>query len=87
MLQALERAPRWSIKKLTSTYLTLHLSDIARAVGIENVDEVRALILDMVSFPSQKHSRAGPVHESQRGTDHIFGDIRATIRGRDGLVL
>jgi len=52
VLQALERAPRWSIKKLTSTYLTLHLSDIAHAVGIENVDQVRALILDMVSVLS-----------------------------------
>ena len=49
VLQALERAPRWSIKRLTSTYLTLHLSDIASAVGIESVDEVRALIVDMVS--------------------------------------
>ena len=49
VLQALERAPRWSIKRLTSTYLTLHLSDIANAVGIESVDEVRALIVDMVS--------------------------------------
>lgn len=52
MLQALERAPRWSIKKLTSTYLTLHLSDIAHAVGIESVDQVQALILDMVSVLS-----------------------------------
>ncbi|KAI9458451.1 hypothetical protein HD554DRAFT_2029634 [Boletus coccyginus] len=49
VLQALERAPRWSIKKLTSTYLTLHLSDIAHVVGIENVDQVRALILDMIA--------------------------------------
>ncbi|KAN0086215.1 hypothetical protein V8E55_007349 [Tylopilus felleus] len=47
VLQALERAPRWLIKRLTSTYLTLHLSDIANAVGIESVDEVRALIVDM----------------------------------------
>ncbi|KAH0835008.1 hypothetical protein J3R83DRAFT_10732 [Lanmaoa asiatica] len=49
VLQALERAPRWSIRKLTATYLTLHLSDIAHAVGIENVEEVRALILDMIA--------------------------------------
>ncbi|KAG8216616.1 hypothetical protein J3R82DRAFT_6804, partial [Butyriboletus roseoflavus] len=49
VLQALERAPRWSIKKLTATYLTLHLSDIAHAVGIESVDEVRALIFDMIA--------------------------------------
>ncbi|KAI6041998.1 hypothetical protein EDC04DRAFT_2664219, partial [Pisolithus marmoratus] len=47
--EALERAPRWSIRKLTATYLTLHLSDIGQAVGIESEGQVRALILDMVS--------------------------------------
>ncbi|KAL4073439.1 hypothetical protein J3A83DRAFT_4357502 [Scleroderma citrinum] len=46
--QALEHAPRWSIRKLTGTYLTLHISDIGQAVGIESEDEVRALILDMI---------------------------------------
>ncbi|KIJ63825.1 hypothetical protein HYDPIDRAFT_155393 [Hydnomerulius pinastri MD-312] len=46
--QALERAPRWSIRKLTATYLTLHLSDIGQAVGIESEDEVQSLILDMI---------------------------------------
>jgi len=47
--QALEHAARWSIRKLTGTYLTLHISDIGQAVGIDSEDEVRALILDMVS--------------------------------------
>ncbi|KAF9240427.1 hypothetical protein BU15DRAFT_45833 [Melanogaster broomeanus] len=46
--QALDHAPRWSIRKLTATYLTLHLSDIGQAVGIESEDEVRALILSMI---------------------------------------
>ena len=46
--QALARAPRWSIKKLTATYLTLALSDIGRAVKIDSEEEVRALILSMV---------------------------------------
>ncbi|EGO03156.1 hypothetical protein SERLA73DRAFT_174596 [Serpula lacrymans var. lacrymans S7.3] len=46
--QALERAPRWSITKLTSTYLTLGLSDIGRAVGIQKEEDVRVLILSMV---------------------------------------
>ena len=43
-------APRWLIKKLTLVYHTLSLSDIAGQIGLTNVDEVRALVLDMVSF-------------------------------------
>ncbi|KAH7919829.1 hypothetical protein BV22DRAFT_1183035 [Leucogyrophana mollusca] len=46
--QALERAPRWSIKKLTSTYLTLHVSYIGQAVGIESEEEVKSLIVSMI---------------------------------------
>ncbi|KAH7907115.1 hypothetical protein BJ138DRAFT_1160881 [Hygrophoropsis aurantiaca] len=46
--QALERAPRWSIKKLTATYLTLHLSDIGQAIGIEDINAIRALVLSMI---------------------------------------
>ncbi|KAF4581663.1 hypothetical protein EYR40_002674 [Pleurotus pulmonarius] len=48
MLQAIARAPRWSIKKLTETYVTLSISEIAKSVKLEKHDEVRALILDMV---------------------------------------
>jgi hypothetical protein len=47
--QAIDRAPRWSIKKLTATYLTLGLSEIGKAVGIDNEEDVRRLVLDMVS--------------------------------------
>lgn len=32
--QALSRAPRWAIKKLTETYLTLGLREIGAAVGV-----------------------------------------------------
>ncbi|KAF9457673.1 hypothetical protein BDZ94DRAFT_1338265 [Collybia nuda] len=46
--QAIERAPRWALKKLTATYVTLGLSDIARAIGITEEEEVRALILSMI---------------------------------------
>jgi hypothetical protein len=48
-MQAVERAPRWALKRLTATYVTLGLSDIARAVNIESEDEVRELVLSMVS--------------------------------------
>ncbi|KAF8157194.1 hypothetical protein B0H34DRAFT_712647 [Crassisporium funariophilum] len=46
--QAIARAPRWVLKKLTATYVTLHLSDIGRAIRIEDEDEVRALLLSMI---------------------------------------
>ena len=47
--QVIERAPRWLIRKLTSTYVTLGLSDIAKEVGCASEDEVRATIVSMVS--------------------------------------
>ncbi|PPR06466.1 hypothetical protein CVT24_002608 [Panaeolus cyanescens] len=46
--QAIARAPRWVLKKLTATYVTLHLSDIAKRVGIESEDEVRGMLLSMI---------------------------------------
>jgi len=46
--QAINRAPRWVLKKLTATYVTLHLSEIGRQVKIESEDEVRALLLSMI---------------------------------------
>lgn len=59
--QALERAPRWSIKKLTETYLTLSLSDIGREVGIADEEAVRGLVVSMVRF-----SICEPSHNSLR---------------------
>jgi len=46
--QALERAPRWAIKKLTGTYLTPGVPEIGGAVGIEEVEEVRRVMLSTV---------------------------------------
>ncbi|KAJ7146448.1 hypothetical protein C8R44DRAFT_600063 [Mycena epipterygia] len=46
--QVIDRAPRWALKKLTATYVTLGLGDIARAVGIQSEEEVLALILSMI---------------------------------------
>ena len=48
--QAAMRAPRWVLKKLTGTYVTLHLSDIGKVVKVDGEEEVRALLLSMVSF-------------------------------------
>lgn len=49
---ALSRAPRWALKKLTGTYVTLGLADIARLLGIEGgEEEIRDLILSMVGGP------------------------------------
>lgn len=46
--QAIDRAPRWLIQKLTSTYLTLGLADIAKEVGLDGEEEVRSIIFSMV---------------------------------------
>ncbi|KAF5324373.1 hypothetical protein D9619_011351 [Psilocybe cf. subviscida] len=46
--QAIMRAPRWVLKKLTATYVTLHLSDIGRAINIDSEDAVRGLLLSMI---------------------------------------
>lgn len=46
--QALEHAPRWAVRKLTATYLTLSLAEIGKAVGIADEGGVRAVVLSMV---------------------------------------
>lgn len=72
----MERAPRWAIRKLTETYLTLSLPEIGRAAGIEDVEEVRRIVLSMVrrrSFHRQEYKfmRLGKQIES--------GEIDASI--------
>ncbi|TDL24548.1 hypothetical protein BD410DRAFT_896745 [Rickenella mellea] len=46
--QTMERAPRWRIKKLTETYITLSLHEIGRNIGIADVTRVRAMVLSMI---------------------------------------
>jgi COP9 signalosome complex subunit 3 len=50
--QAIARAPQWILKKLTATYVTLGLEEIGKAVKISDLEEVRRLIVNMVSNPS-----------------------------------
>ncbi|KAI0310282.1 hypothetical protein OF83DRAFT_1070772 [Amylostereum chailletii] len=46
--QALDRAPRWTLKQLTEIYLTLGLTEIGQAVGIDDPEEVRRVVLSMI---------------------------------------
>ncbi|KAL5521545.1 hypothetical protein ACEPAF_2293 [Sanghuangporus sanghuang] len=46
--QALARSRRWAIKKLTETYITLSLTEIAQAINVPEEDTVRSLILSMI---------------------------------------
>jgi COP9 signalosome complex subunit 3 len=55
--QAINRASRWALKKLTATYVTLHVSDIGKAIKINSEDEVRALLLSMVRMSRDSFSQ------------------------------
>ncbi|KAF5349126.1 hypothetical protein D9756_009493 [Leucocoprinus leucothites] len=46
--QAIERAPRWALKRLIGTYVTLNLTDIARQVKLDSEDQVRDMLLNMI---------------------------------------
>jgi len=47
--QVIEYAPRWNIKKLTDTYLTLSVKEIGREIGIEDEGVVRGLVVQMIA--------------------------------------
>lgn len=46
--QALERARRWAVKRLTGIYITLSLSEIGRAVNLVVDESVRSLVINMI---------------------------------------
>jgi COP9 signalosome complex subunit 3 len=48
--EALSTAPRWKLKTLTKTYLTLSLSEIGKEIGIADLAALRGLVENMVSF-------------------------------------
>jgi len=48
--QAALRAPRWVLKELMGTYVTLHFSGIGKVVKVDGEEEVRGLLLSMVGF-------------------------------------
>jgi COP9 signalosome complex subunit 3 len=54
--QALERASRWNLKRLTDTYLTLGLAEIGAEIGVQDQDAVRALVVSMVCVGSTRQS-------------------------------
>ncbi|KAF8526561.1 hypothetical protein BU17DRAFT_82660 [Hysterangium stoloniferum] len=52
--QTLEHAPRWAIRKLTATYVTLSLAEIGKAIGISDVEAVRVIVLSMIEREEMK---------------------------------
>jgi len=88
-MQAIERAPRWALKRLTATYVTLGLADIARAVNIESEDEVRELLLSMVSVspPYPYPLPSLTLTLTPRRTDRIRGHQRTHFCRRHRHVL
>ncbi|KAJ7447159.1 hypothetical protein FB451DRAFT_1290471 [Mycena latifolia] len=81
--QVIDRAPRWTLKKLTATYVTLGLGDIARAVGIQSEDDVRALILSMIETGdiSAQISASGTVTFSDPPPEFTRGEVDAVLAG------
>lgn len=83
--QAINRASRWALKKLTATYVTLHVSDIGKAVKIDSEDEVRALLLSMIESNDicAEISASGsvtfsdpPPQFTKEQLDSVLGDIQ-----------
>lgn len=75
--QAVERAPRWLIKKLTSTYLTLGLAEIGKSVGITNLEEVRGTVLSMVRHDLIHRMKQLRLNPLQIERDEICATISA----------
>ncbi|KAF8502976.1 hypothetical protein JB92DRAFT_2972622 [Gautieria morchelliformis] len=48
--QALDHAPRWTMRKLTATYVTLSLAEIGKAAGITEEESVREIVLNMIEL-------------------------------------
>lgn len=46
--EVLENAPRWKLRTLTKTYLTLSLAEIGKEIGLEHPETLRSLVEDMV---------------------------------------
>jgi COP9 signalosome complex subunit 3 len=72
-----ERAPRWAIRKLTETYLTLSLLEIGRAAGIEDVAEVRRIVLSMVRMCRHEARVCTRPRKNRRAFSYDFGQIEA----------
>ncbi|KAF7302354.1 PCI domain-containing protein [Mycena chlorophos] len=82
IMQAIDRAPRWTLRKLTATYVALGLADIARLVGIPSEDEVRALLLSMIEAGdiSAQISASGTVTFSDPPPQFTREEVDAVLR-------
>jgi COP9 signalosome complex subunit 3 len=81
-----DRAPRWAIRKLTDTYLTLSLPEIGRAAGIEDVAEVRRIVVSMVRLCGLWPLLSGKIPLYSYAFEQIeTGEIEASVDA-DGSV-
>ncbi|KAF8636861.1 hypothetical protein AX17_003204 [Amanita inopinata Kibby_2008] len=81
IMQAFRRTPRWTLKKLTATYLTLGLADIGRAIKINSESQVRELLLSMIEANDISASI------SEHGTVTFFDSTRQITKEEvDGLL-
>ncbi|KAF8885334.1 hypothetical protein BD779DRAFT_1533952 [Infundibulicybe gibba] len=82
IIQAIERAPRWVLKKLTATYVTLGLADIARAIRMDSEHDVRGLILSMIESGdiSAHISADGTVTFSDPAPEFSRGEVDRVLR-------
>ncbi|KAJ3736692.1 hypothetical protein DFJ43DRAFT_518661 [Lentinula guzmanii] len=76
-------APKWVIKRLTETYVTLGLAEIGRYVGIDDEQQVRALVLKMIESKTiiATISDSGIVtfHDAPDTADVSVEDIRTLL--------
>ncbi|KAL1741727.1 hypothetical protein HDZ31DRAFT_44788 [Schizophyllum fasciatum] len=71
MQLALDAQPKWALKRLTETYVTLRLADIGREIGVKDEGEVRALVLSMIESET--------IHATIAGSTVTFVDPVRTV--------
>ncbi|CAG8646415.1 267_t:CDS:2, partial [Acaulospora colombiana] len=73
--EVLATAPRWKLKTLTKTYLTLSLSEIGKEIGIADPAELRALVQNMI--------QTGDITANLEGDTLSFIDEKPQFRPED----
>ncbi|KAJ4490204.1 hypothetical protein J3R30DRAFT_3419999 [Lentinula aciculospora] len=76
-------APKWIIKRLTETYVTLGLAEIGKYVGIDDEQQVRALVLNMIEsrtiLATISDSGIVTFHDAPGTSDVNVEDMRALL--------
>ncbi|KAJ3715066.1 hypothetical protein EV361DRAFT_451879 [Lentinula raphanica] len=84
-------APKWIIKRLTETYVTLGLTEIGRYIGIDNESQVRALVLRMIDsriiHATISDSDIVTFHDAPGTADVSIEDIRTLLGDIQGGTL